>query len=49
MAQRLAWRLAEALAQELQALHEPQAGTRDWLAALTNANVPCACVSKLDR
>ena len=48
-AQRLAWRVAEALAQELQALQEPQAGARDWLAALASASVPCACVSSLDR
>ena len=49
MAQRLAWRVAEVLAQELQALQEPRAGTRDWLAALASAHVPCACISSLDR
>ena len=49
VAQRLAWRVAEVLAQELQALQEPRAGTRDWLAALASAHVPCACISSLDR
>ena len=49
VAQRLAWRVGECLAQELQALAQPCQGVRDWLAALARASVPCAVVSTLDR
>lgn len=49
VAQRLAWRVAECLAQELQQLSKPRQGVQEWLTALARASVPCAVVSTLDR
>lgn len=48
-AERLAFELAALTSRELAALSEPVNGVREWLTALTNFNVPCALVSRLDK
>ncbi len=48
-AQALAYDLAIITSDILNTLTEPHHGVRDWLVALTNFNVPCALVSRLDR
>ncbi|CAH2054120.1 unnamed protein product [Thlaspi arvense] len=46
---RLKVRLSEIYYDNLLRLTEPKEGIRDWLDAVTNARIPCAVVSNLDR
>lgn len=48
-AQQLSYELAELYAEELTTLAEPIPGLREWVAALSKFNVPCAIVTSLDR
>ncbi len=48
-AKQLAWQVAAAYASVFNAITEPQPGIREWLHALSKANVPCAIVTAFDR
>lgn len=48
-ARELTWQLAEHYQQALAQAPGPSAGLIQWLNALTNFNVPCALVSRLDK
>ena len=48
-AKELAWQVAAAYAAGFKAIAEPQPGIREWLHALSKANVPCAIVTAFDR
>lgn len=48
-AQALSYQLAELYVTELTTIAEPMPGLREWIAALSKFNVPCALVTSLDR
>lgn len=48
-AQKLAWRVASAYAQECSQGDEAMEGAREWLQALAASRVPCALVSSMSR